>query len=241
MSSLQSLILSQGSEIFAGDENWTGVCTSHLFCGGRPAVYYIRQNGRQIEINDHALNLRMFEWSLPDPDKAMKTMDRLIKLSGDAVTFEKGVLKTMSPIEDAGLAIGKYLDVLSKLTTYAPNTVKQQDTQEMLDMIYQFLKLRHADKLALDAKVFGQSKQSHRFNFQVGNKLIDYAKPSSDKTGTLLRKMFDVKNLDDDATFQIILDDRQSMDSYKKEGEILSVIASITPASAIVSASSLIH
>lgn len=241
MNNLDLLIRTQGAEIFTGDDNWTGVCTPHLFCGGRPAVYYIRQNGRKVEINDHALNLRLFEQSLPDPDKAIKTMSRLICLASDAVTFEHGILKALSPIEDAGIAIGHYLNVLSKLTTYAPSNVKQQDAQEILDIIYAFLKSKYGENLTIAPKVLGQSGWNHDFSFKAGNKMIDYAKPSSNKTGSLLRKMFDVKNLNDDAAFQIILDDRQNVELFKKESEILSVIASITPASAITSAGALFH
>ncbi|KGT48399.1 hypothetical protein [Acinetobacter sp. HR7] len=238
---LTSIFNKHGNQSYWATEDTLCVSTPHIFTGGRPSIYFISQKpSGLIKIEDFGLNFNYFAQSLPNPENAEKTMQRLVKRLNNNVQFDNQGLVLETHPEDVDLAIGRYLDVLSHLTTYSPKTTNHQELREMLDAIYDFLFLKFGDNLILKPKVMGHSGTEHHFNFQAGNKFVDYAKPKAEKTGILLRKIIDVTNLNEEAKIQIVLEDRENKEAFKKESEILASVASIMPASTLLSTRALL-
>lgn len=238
---LTSIFNKHGNQSYWATSDTLCVSTPHIFTGGRPSIYFISQTpSGLVKIEDFGLNFNYFAQSLPNPENAEKTMQRLVKRLDNSVQFENQGLILEAQSEDVDLAIGRYLDVLSHLTTYSPRTTNNQELREILDAIYDFLSLKFGENLILKPKVLGLSGSEHNFNFQAGNKLVDYAKPKAEKTGNLLRKIVDVTNLNEDAKIQIVLEDRENKEAFKRESEILANFASIMPASTLLSSRALL-
>lgn len=223
----------QGSTVHKISESALHVSTSHIFRNGSPSIYVasILPSGR-IRLDDQGRNLDLFLGNLPDPEDAERIMARLIKQSGKDISFEKHRIFCESTVDDFDLAIGSYVSVLSKITSYAPPNIALQQLDDILANLYEFLKSKYKTEILINSEVCGHSGIKHSFNFVSGTKLIDYAKPDPQKTGSLLRKMIDVKNSNDVFDFQIILDDSNEK-LFKREGDIIagSGLASIMPLS----------
>lgn len=226
----KNLIL--GSHTFQSRNGNIGVCTPHTFHSGQPAVYYIDVRGNTTYITDYGMNLSFFEDTLPNPSKAYHTLKRLIKrYESSYIKLSHGIITAQCPKPVTSLVIGYYLDILSAMTRYTPQTIEQQDDMELFDTIYHFLMLKHRD-IETNVKVKGLSGETYEVWFKQGNKYIDYTKATPSKTGKLLRKIIDIANSQDNAKFQIFLDDSDK-EQFKQEAGILNSIASITPISLI--------
>lgn len=230
---IDMLSKTHGFHTFQPTETSVGITTPQTFICGKPASYYISQTpqGRLI-LDDYGLNFHAFSQSLPHQDNAEKILARLIKNTSHLVTFEKHRIMCESSLTDIDIAIGEYLNVLGRLVSYQPKTVEKQDLDEVIALIYEFLISRHGDIVAQKPKIKGLSGVEYIFAFKAGNTLIDFAKPQTDKTGKLLRKMIDALNSNENLKFQVVMDDQDS-EAFKRESSILSTVASITPYSRI--------
>lgn len=232
---IDMLSKTHGFHTFQPTESSVGVTTPQTFACGKPASYYISQTpqGRLI-LDDYGLNFHAFSQSLPNSDNAEKMLARLIKETSQLVTFEKHRIMCESSLIDIDIVIGEYLNVLGRLVSYQPKTIEKQNIDEVVALIYDFLISKYGDIVTHKPRITGISGAEHIFAFQAGNMLIDYAKPQTDKTGKLLRKIIDALNSNDNLKFQIVIDD-QDQQAFKRESSILSTVASITPYSRIAS------
>lgn len=229
---IDTLKKGHGFHIFQQSENSCGFTTPQTFSCGKPACYYITQTPQnKLIIDDYGLNFNAFSRSLPNPDDAEKTMSRLVRQTTQSVRIERHRLVCESSINGIDFAIGEYLNVLGRLVSYQPKTVDTQDIDDVISSIHDFLLLRY-DSIIIDPKIKGLSGTEHSFAFQAGNTFIDFAKPQTEKTGKLLRKIIDALNNNENIKFQLVVDD-QDQEAFKRESSILSTLASITPYSRI--------
>ena len=231
---IDTLAKSRGFHLFQKTENSCGFTTPQTFSCGKPACYYITQTPQnRLIIDDYGLNFNAFSRSLPNPDDAEKTMSRLVKQTTQNVRIEKHRLVCESSISGIDFAIGEYLNVLGRLVSYQPKTVDNQDIDGVISSIHDFLLLRH-NSIIIEPKIKGLSGVEYTFAFQADNTFIDFAKPQTEKTGKLLRKIIDALNNNNNLNFQLVIDD-QDQEAFKRESSILSTLASITPYSRITS------
>lgn len=230
---IQPLVFGHGFHAFQQTENSCGFTAPQTFASGAPASYYLQWDEKSVTFDDFGMNLSHFKQSIPDPERAEDIFSRLVRESAlhHLVVFNKGRLTCKTTMQGLDLAFNDYLNVLSKLTTYKPQTVREQDIEETIASIRLFLINRY-DQLTEHPKVIGSSGVSHSFLFSSNNKYIDYIKPDPRKTGGLLRKIIDVQNRQDQADFQVIIDD-QNQEAFKREAGIIGTLASITPYSRI--------
>lgn len=229
MNAFQQMLAHQGAEVFETDQEWTGVSTPLLFASGRPALYYAKQTDTHLHLTDSGLNFRMFEECLPDPERAQRafryqvsTLHMTDRLQGMALTFSV-------PAIDAAIGIGDMTNILSRLVSYRPKTAEDQDLEELLIRLEGFLRLRLGREVTRDAKLVGQSGQAHHFDFMAGSTLAEYATPSADHTGRLLRKIADVGANQPETQFMVFLDDREQPKRFNEEAAILNPFCQIAP------------
>lgn len=237
-SSIKDSIEKLGFHVYHADDEHLCVTTPQTFSSGRPACYFISQNNNKIILNDFSLNFHAMSDCLPQPEKTENIISRLVRNThtNGLIRFEKHRIWCKAGVQDLEFAIGHYLNVLGRLTSYEAKPTADQELEEILSEIESFLLYKFGkDNLISKPKVLGHTGTSYDFNYRSGSKFIDYAKPEAEKTGKLLRKMFDVQNLQNDAEFQIILEDRINKDHFRREAEILGNMASIMPASSILS------
>lgn len=230
---IETLTKNHGFHVFQQTESACGFTTPQTFACGKPACYYITQTPQnKLIIDDYGLNFNAFSRSLPNPDDAEKTMSRLVRQTSQNIRIDKHRLICESSIQGIDFAIGEYLNVLGRLVSYQPKTVDTQDVDDVISSIHDFLLLRHGDIVAQKPKIKGLSGVEYTFAFKAGNTLVDFAKPQTEKTGKLLRKIIDALNNNENLTFQVVIDDQDQV-AFKRESSILSTVASITPYSRI--------
>jgi hypothetical protein len=229
--SLIDLLSWQGSNVHKISDDMLHVSTPHIFSDGSPSVYVasVMPSGR-IRLDDQGRNLDLFLGNLPNSDHAERIMARLIKQSSSIIMFDKQQITCESTIADLDLAIGQYVGALSRITTYAPKSIAAQNIDDILALIHDFLSKKYHSVISVNPEVAGHSGVKHHFNFQSGGRLFEFAKPEPQKTGSLLRKIMDVRSAHDELDFQIILDDSNPK-HFKREGDILAGVASILPLS----------
>ena len=184
---LEPLTKSHGFHIFQSTESSCGITTPQTFASGSPACYYMTITPQErIIIDDYGLNFGYFSDSLPSSDNAEKTMVRLVKETTEKVQIRRHRLICETTIQGLEMAIGEYINVLGRLTSYQPKTVEHQFIDEATASIYLFLINQHGDIVTKKPKVKGLSGCKHSFAFQAGNVFIDYVRPTSGNTGTRL-------------------------------------------------------
>lgn len=225
--------LQQGFHI-RESENHLAVTTPQTFVSGDPAKFWVIQDFDDLLFNDYGFSHNALSLSLPNPDKTNKVIEATIEKLDSNIEFDGFSLTRAIGQEQAGVAMGEFLNLYALLTSYQPKNIAQQDTMAILDNILIYLKRKYRS-IEKDVKFAGLSGGKHKFAFQADHTLIDFAIPSSQSTGALLRKIQDVKAVYDDFEFSLILDDTNKR-SFDKESRILSTIGSITPYSLVAAA-----
>lgn len=225
--------LQQGFHI-RESENHLAVTTPQTFVSGDPAKFWVIQDFNDLLFNDYGFSQNALSLSLPNPDKTKDIIENAIEKLDSNIEFDGFSLTRIVKQDQAGVAMGEFLNLYALLTSYQPKTIAHQDSMAILDNILIYLKRKYCG-VERNVKFTGLSGGKHKFAFQTDHKLIDFAIPSSQSTGALLRKIHDVKAVYDDFEFSVILDDANKK-SFDKESRILSTVGSITPYSLITAA-----
>lgn len=238
MNNIADIIQSLGSQCFDKNKDWLGVTTPHFFADGRPSTYYIKTSDEKVWIRDVGLNARIFADNLPNPDKAKEIIRRQINQTSQKIIFSGNELLIESSLQELKPAISAMLGLLSRLTSYCPQTEEEQSFDDVIAKVKGFLFLQHGNKLESDINLVGPSGAKHHFAFRTGSKYIDVCKPSSETTGKLLRKGLDLNSSMENLEFQVFLEDREKGKTYKREADILSTLYAVTPISKVLQLSS---
>lgn len=220
-----------GFETFRMTTDSCGITTATTFSCGSPAMFYLSRTpqGKYL-FDDYALNYGSFCDSLPDPDQAVRTMQRLVKDSSTLVKVDHRRIIAEADHDSLVIVFGEYLGALSRLASYKPKTMDHQRLEDIMACICAYLSNEFKEKVEAEPKIGGQSGCEHSFAFRVGNTLVDYAAAKKNKTGSLLRKIIDVQNRDESFVVTVIVDD-SDQESFKRETGILSTVASVLPSS----------
>lgn len=229
----KSAFLQQGFYI-RESENHLAVTTPQTFVSGDPARFWVIQDFDDLLFNDYGFSHNALSLSLPNPDKTNNIIESAIEKLDSNIKFDGFALTRAIGQEQAGVAMGEFLNLYALLTSYQPRSAAHQDTMDILDNIFIYLKRKYIN-IERDVKFAGLSGGKHKFSFQADHTLIDFAVPTSQSTGALLRKIQDVKAVYDDFEFSVILDDTNQK-NFDKESRILSTIGSITPSSLVAAA-----
>lgn len=225
--------LQQGFHI-RESENHMAVTTPQTFVSGDPAKFWVIQDFEDLLFNDYGFSQNALGLSLPNPDKTDEIIKSTLEKLDSKISFDGFALTRKIKQEQAGVAMGEFLNLYAMLTSYQPKNIAQQDIMAILDNILIYLNRKYSS-VERDVKLKGFSGSKHKFAFQADHTLIDFATPSSQSTGALLRKIQDVKAVYDDFEFSVILDDANER-TFDKESRILSTVSSITPYSLVAAA-----
>jgi|26BtaG_2_1085354.scaffolds.fasta_scaffold01375_11 hypothetical protein len=214
-------------------ENHLAVTTPQTFISGDPAKFWVVQDFEDLLFNDYGFSQNALNLSLPNPEKTDEVIKSILEKLDSKISFDGFSLTRKVKQEQAGVAMGEFLNLYAMLTNYQPKNIAQQDVMEILDNILIYLNKKYRGlNVERNVKFTGLSGGNHKFAFQADHKLIDFAAPNSKTTGSLLRKIQDVKAVYDDFEFSVILDDTNKK-TFEKESRILSTVSSITPYSIV--------
>lgn len=207
------------------------VTTPQTFASGDPARFFVSKRQGEYLFSDYGTTHNALELSLPNPDGVddliIRTLDRL----DNHIKFQDYTLSTYT--NDIRQSIADFVNLYALLTTYQPKTKIEQDVSAVLASIEKYLlgKYGQAEK---NVKIKGLSGTAHHFAFQADTHIFEFAEPLPRTTGTLLRKIHDVKSVYNDLDFSIFLNDLGNKKQFEKEAHILSGIAHIKPASLLL-------
>lgn len=198
------------------------------FSSGRPVSFYLHDYSDYYFLDDYGLNFHYFYDCLHNPDNAKQAYARLIKnspvnLNGHRLTY--------SCSKDClDVAIGEYINAIGSIVSYEHKPQQSQQIDEVLWKIEKYLLGHYEGDLIHNPSVKGLSGKTHHFRYKTPFHFVDYVQPNAQNTGKMLRKMIDVQNIDENAKFLIVLDNKNER-LYGAEVGILSTIANVIPTS----------
>lgn len=208
------------------------ITTPQTFISGDPACFWVKNHQDKLQFNDYGSSLNALELSLPNPDKAYEVLQNSLKKLDSEIRLDGTALIRETDEKQINFAISDYLNLYAILTNYQPKSLVEQDIYAILDNIHNYLKQRFGT-VETKVKYKGLSGIQHKFAFQANQHIYDFAKPNSRTTGSLLRKIADVKQIYNNLDFSIVLDDSDKT-QFEKESRILSSNANIKPLSLLV-------
>ncbi|ENW64327.1 MULTISPECIES: hypothetical protein [Acinetobacter] len=227
---LSDTVLNAFIQKFSDQGNSCGFTLPLVFPNGSPAVVYAHKNTRdQIILSDYGLNVRHFEESV-----CVENFDAIDKIKYfckmyESISVQDGCLVAETSIKQLDFTVIEYTELLGKLINYQYKSRSHQAIDEILDSIRVVLE-RKFHSIEVSPKLAGRSGEKYPFNFSHNSTFIDYIQADKNKTNYQLRKMIDTQNLNDNVSFNIIIDDTEN-DKYKAEQAILSDYAVVQPLS----------
>lgn len=227
---LSNTVLNAFMQKISESDNSCGFTLPLVFPNGSPAIVYAHKDTRDnIILSDYGLNIRHFEESV-----CVNDFDTIEKVKGFCKLYEStfvknGCLMAESTIQQLDFTVIQYAEILGKLIGYQYKTRSHQAIEKILDSIRLVLE-RKFTNIEVSPKLVGRSGGKYSFDFSHHNTFIDYVQADKNKTNNLLRKMIDTQHLNQDISFNIIIDDLEN-DKYKSEQMILSDYAKVQPLS----------
>lgn len=211
------------------------VTTPQTFASGDPAHFFVRCQHNRVMFDDFGTSFNALELSLPMPEQASEVIKRMIERLDSPIEFMDFALSYEVPSNQIGVAISEFINLFAYLTTYRPKSQHEQQFLIILDKIERYLRHRFG-MVNNDVKLKGLSGLDHRFRFGTNNHVFDFSEPKSQATGALLRKIHDVKAVNEDLQFSIFMNDMENRKKFDKESRILSTVANVKPLSLLLAA-----
>lgn len=222
--------LQAGFEVYESPHNLI-ITTPQTFVSGDPACFWVKSSHDRITFNDYGHSLNALELSLPNPDNAIDVLKRTLRKLDSVIELDGVALIHQTNEQHISTTIGEFINLFAMLTTYRPRDIGQQELDNIMAHIYDYL-INRFGSVQEKVRFTGISGIEHKFAFGIDNHVFDYTKPKPLTTGTLLRKIHDIKTIHNDLNFNIFLDDSDRR-TFDKEARILSSMANIKPLSLI--------
>lgn len=211
------------------------VTTPQTFASGDPAHFFVSWQHDRVMFDDFGTSLNALELSLPEPEQAPEVIKRMLDKLSSPIEFVDFSLSYEVSNQQTSMAISEFVNLFAYLTTYRPKSHHEQQILLILERIERYLHHRFGT-VSSDIKLKGLSGLDHRFRFGTDNHIFDFSEPKSQATGALLRKIHDVKAVNEELQFSIFMNDMENRRRFDKESRILSTVANIKPLSLLLAA-----
>ena len=219
------------------DDGTYRVFTPFTFEGGEPIGLYLSEGGSIARISDNAdtiFHLRGIGLDVGDRRKwrwiasVVEAFKMRVERSGEIVGE--------APVGATHSLVSNYIGAMLALVEMERDALNvNEESENYVDEVAGYLGLwRPSDKFLRNVLVSGHSGREHLFHFQLGEELIDAAKPHSSRTGSILRKAADIHNSSRARPILVVMDDREDPDRASAESDILSTLVSVLPMSRLV-------
>ena len=213
------------------------VVTPFTFEGGEPIGLYLSEGEKIARISDNAdtiFHLRGIGLDVGDRRKwkwvasVVETFKMRVERTGEIVGE--------APVGAVHSLVSNYIGAMLALVEMERDALNvAPESESYVDEVAGFLGLwRPNDKFIRGVLAKGHSGREHLFHFQLGDELIDAAKPHSSRTGSILRKAADIHNSSHAHPILVVMDDREDPDRASAESDILSTLVSVLPMSRLV-------
>lgn len=193
------------------------------------SAYVIEQEQGYLVSDDGAI---LFKIMCSDIDLSDRRRWQPIKNVASKYGFEMSESGTLRKFYSSDLVeniAGELLLMMGEIVIWEASVHETGDFDLTLHMHVESL-LRGIYGTAPEAGkvVYGPHGAKYEFDFYIGNTLIDAFKPHPITTGAKLRKLHDLRRLDGDMNFLMVIDDRVDAEKASSELGIFADIASST-------------
>lgn len=218
-----------GYECHEVDEKTIVVDTPFSFPDGEPIGFYLREDPNLAVLHDNADTLAHLRGIGIDLSSRVrwKGIRNIVAAFGFELR-ENGIITGSISRDREPELITNYLSALLAVTDLEREHLGLTEEQtQYVDEVEFYLKASNRNAPFEPSPVVqGHSGKHHRFHFDFDGWLVDAAKPHGTRTGSILRKSADVKNVAD-RKILIVMDDREDQDRAKAETDILSTMVSV--------------
>ncbi len=219
------------------------VVTPFTFSDGDGFDIFVQAMGPQMHFFDDGftlMHLHSIGISLKDK-KQWKPLKSIAEVNG-ATLSEDGVFETLCPADNPSIGFARLVSTLLGVTAWEREQFGvEQDNDVFIEEVALHLKAWKPNEAFLDNPTAkGFSGRSLKFNFQIGNQLVDAIQPHGATTGAELRKIIDLNYAAShkDSTVLVVMDDRNGKsEAAKQETDILSRVATVWPMTSLIAAS----
>jgi len=202
------------------------------FPDGEPISLYFVERENSVLVSDNSntlVHLRSIGIDVSDRKK-WRGMRQIISSFG-LTLGDSGEVTGGALLKGAHNLVARYLGAMLAIGDMEREHMGLSDEMaHFLDEVELHLKAwRPDDALTYRPEIRGHSGRTHTFHFQLGEEVIDAAKPHSVRTGSILRKAADLQNSSSPLQVMVVMDDRDDPERAKAETDILSTLVKVLP------------
>lgn len=198
---------------------------------------YVIDRGDFFELNDNADTMMNLSALGVDPwkNRRMSTLRNVTSPFGITIN-DDGALSLLARADALSFYLPRFIAGQLAVGSWVRDRLGVADeVVDFSDEVEIYLRSwRHNDSFSRNPEIPGISGQLYKFNFAVGNELIDAVSPRVRSTGSLMRKLGDVVNSGSNYTFRVIVDDRMDPVRAGVEMQIIGALATAMPYSSLL-------
>lgn len=217
------------------------VTTPFAFADGDPIGFYLVESmDGGVSISDNADTLAHFASIGVDISdrKKWRTIRQSVEQFGLRL-LDSGEIVGELPAQNERTLFSNYVGAMMAVSGWEREYLGEgEELQELLDEVEFYLRAwRPREELQRDPTAIGHSRRPWTFHFQLGDQLIDAARPHGNRTGAILRKAADLRNAGEPRPIMVIMDDREDAERARVETDILTALVGVMPMTTLIAKS----
>lgn len=213
------------------------VATPFLFADGEPICFYLEETRETIHITDNAdtlMHLAGIGWDI----RKKRTWTSVRQAASDfgLQLLDTGEIIGKSTKENQQTIITGYISALLAIVDLEREFLglTEEQSQYIAEVEMYLRAWKPNAPFNLLPALEGHSGRSHKFHFEFDGALVEAARPHGARTGSIVRKALDIRNIGDKHNILVIMDDRDDPERAKAETDILTTLVSVMPFSQLV-------
>lgn len=214
------------------DGSVAAISTPFVFADGEPLPIYVEVAGKQLRFFDDGgvlLHLRGRGMRLND-QRNLKPIRAITEPEGVAIN-QMGELEIWTALEHAPAGFAKYLSALMAVTNWERGQEGVcTDMSILLDEVEFCLRAwKPSCPLGPGQEFTGISGARYRLDFDLGGQAVIAISPHPNTVSSTAKKLLDIRGSNDNRGLEllIVMDDRHSEDTAKREGLILDALGNV--------------
>ncbi len=206
------------------------VSTSFSFADGEIINFYIEDKQDETVVTDNGDTLfHLRGIGLDLSDRRRWRPYRQIATAHGFDLDDGGMIIGRSPTNRVPQLVANYITAMLDIVTLEHEQlgIPEEASQFIEEVEFYLRAWKPSSNIIRLPVLVGMSGKSHTFHFELDGTLVDAAKPSSNKTGALLRKLTDISLSGVNKPVMVVMDDREDPNRAKIETTILTSMVSV--------------
>lgn len=228
--SCENLIEHLGFECRQIDSSVISVSTSFSFADGEIINFYIQDKREEVVVTDNGdtlFHLRGVGLDLSDR-RRWRPYRQIVAAHGFELE-DSGVIIGKSSTNQVSQLVANYISAMLDIVNLEHEQLGiPEEIDHFIEEVEFYLRAwKPSGNIVRLPVLTGMSGKSHTFHFELDGTLIDAAKPNSNKTGALLRKLTDISLAGLNRSSIVVMDDREDPERAEIETKILTSMTAV--------------